>query len=242
MKYIHTSLSKTGQKRFDNEDACGIYDIDNGLLSIVCDGLGGNKAGEVASQLTLETIERIFRKEKSIDILERLKFAVIEANNIVHEKSSKEFELNGMATTVEVMFIKEEDVYWAHVGDSRIYMLRNGKLKQMTKDHSLVQKLVDEGFLTLKEAENHPNKNVIMRALGDGPTIDIDLSKQKLHAKDDLKFFICSDGVNAVVQDNELQEILGNNDLNFISERLSDLIEERGAPDNYTFIIIAKSK
>ncbi len=242
MKYIHTSLSNTGQKRFDNEDACGVYNIDNGLLCILCDGLGGNKAGEVASQLTVETIERIFHKEKSIDYLERLKFAVTEANNLVHDKSSKESELRGMATTAEAMYFKEDNVYWAHVGDSRIYMLRNGKLKQLTKDHSLVQKLVDEGFLTLKEAENHPNKNVIMRALGDSPTIDIDLSKQKLHSRDDLKFFICSDGVTSVVQDSELEEILGNNDLNFISGSLSNIIEERGAPDNYTFIIIAKLK
>ncbi len=241
MKYIYTSLSKTGQRRLDNEDACGIYNVDAGLLAILCDGLGGNKAGEVASQLTVETIERIFREEKSIDCLESLKQAVSEANNLVHEKSSSEPELNGMATTAEALYLKDDNVYWAHVGDSRIYLLRNGKLKQITKDHSLVQKLVDEGFLTLKEAENHPNKNVIMRALGDSSTIDIDLSKQKLHSKDDVKFFICSDGVTSVIQDSELQEILKNDDLDSISSILSDMIEERGAPDNYTFIIIAKS-
>ena len=241
MKYIHTSLSKTGQKRFDNEDACGIFFVDDGLLAVLCDGLGGNKAGEVASQLTVETIERTFHLEKSIDYLERLKYAVTEANNLVHDRSSKESDLSGMATTAEALYLKEDNVYWAHVGDSRIYMLRNGNLKQITKDHSLVQKLVDEGFLTLKEAENHPNKNVIMRALGDSPTVDIDLSKQKLHSKDDLKFLICSDGVTSVIQDSELQDLLKNIDLDFISETLSNLIEERGAPDNYTFIIIAKS-
>ena len=242
MKYIHTSLSNTGQKRFDNEDACGIYEVEDGLLAVLCDGLGGNKAGEVASQLTVETIKKIFIGQRDIEYLERLKWAVTEANNLVHEKSSKESELNGMATTAEAIYLKDDNVYWAHVGDSRIYTLMNGKLKQITKDHSLVQKLVDEGFLTLKEAENHPNKNVIMRALGDSSTIDIDLSKQKLHSKDDLKFFICSDGVTCVVRDDELQDILKSNDLDYIAGSLSSTIEERGAPDNYTFIIIVKSK
>ena len=119
-----------------------------------------------------------------------------------------ESELNGMATTVEVLFLNEDTAYWGHIGDSRIYNLKNNQLKQMTKDHSLVQKLVDEGYLTLREAEHHPNKNIIMRALGDNPLIEIDLSKQKLNPKDEHKFFICTDGVTAVVPDSELQDHL----------------------------------
>ncbi len=240
MRYIHISLSKIGLKRLDNEDAFGIFNIENGLLAVVCDGLGGNKAGEVASQLTVKTIGETFSEFKNVDFLERIKQAIAEANRIVHEKSSNEIDLNGMATTVEVLFIKDDTAYWGHVGDSRIYNLKNGKLKQITKDHSLVQKLVDEGYLTLKEAENHPNKNIIMRALGDSYNIDIDLSKQKLNSKDDIKFFICTDGVTSVLTDTELQEILRNKDPEFISNQLSQIIEEKGAPDNYTFVLITK--
>lgn len=241
MQYKYTSLSEIGLKRLDNEDSLGVFKLEEGLLAVVCDGLGGNKAGEVASQLTVNTIRDVFSQLNEIDYLERIKQAINEANHIVLEKSSKEAAFNGMATTVEVLFLTDDTAYWGHIGDSRIYKLKNNQLKQMTKDHSLVQKLVDEGYLTLKEAENHPNKNVIMRALGDNPSIEIDLSKLKLNSKDEYKFFICSDGVTAVVPDAELQEYLKLKDINDIAKKLSKVILERGAPDNYTFVLITKT-
>jgi protein phosphatase len=241
MQFKYTSLSEIGLKRLDNEDSFGVFKIEDGLLAVVCDGLGGNKAGEIASQLTVNTIREVFTQVKNIDYLERIKQAIQKANHEVLEKSSKESALNGMATTVEVLYLNEDNAYWGHIGDSRIYNLKNNKLKQLTKDHSLVQKLVDEGYLTLREAERHPNKNIIMRALGDNPDIEIDLSKQKLHARDEYKFFICSDGVTAVVSDSELQELLRLKDINSISTKLSQVILERGAPDNYTFVLITKT-
>jgi protein phosphatase len=183
----------------------------------------------------------VFTRLSDIDYLERIKLAISEANHLVLEKASKEASLNGMATTVEVLFLNEDTAYWGHIGDSRIYYLKNNKLKQMTKDHSLVQKLVDEGFLTLKEAENHPNKNIIMRALGDNHSIEIDLSKQKLNSKDEYRFFICTDGVTAVIPDPELQDYLKLKDINSIANKLSQVIVERGAPDNYTFVFIART-
>jgi len=241
MQYKYTSLSEIGLKRLDNEDSFGVYELDEGLLAVVCDGLGGNKAGEVASQLTVDTIKEVFTRLNDIDYLERIKLAISEANHLVLEKASKEASLNGMATTVEVLFLNEDTAYWGHIGDSRIYYLKNNKLKQMTKDHSLIQKLVDEGFLTLKEAENHPNKNIIMRALGDNHSIEIDLSKQKLNSKDEYRFFICTDGVTAVVPDPELQDYLKLKDINSIANKLSQVIVERGAPDNYTFVFITRT-
>jgi protein phosphatase len=240
MKYIHTSLSKIGLKRIENEDAFGVFDFEDGLLAVVCDGLGGNKAGEVASRLTVNTIGEVFVRLNNVDYLDRLKQSILEANRIVFEKSSMDYEFNGMATTVEAMFINDDTAYWGHVGDSRIYNLKNGKLKQLTKDHSLVQKLLDEGYLTIKEAEHHPNKNIIMRAIGDNLNLDIDLSKQKLNAKDDYKFLLCTDGITSVIHDSELQDILKVKDSNSISKKLSHIIEDRGAPDNYTFILITK--
>jgi protein phosphatase len=241
MHYKYTSLSEIGLKRLDNEDFFGVFKVEEGLLAVVCDGLGGNKAGEVASQLTVNTIREVFTQLGGFDYLERIKQAILEANRIVLEKSAKEVSLNGMATTVEVLFLNEDTAYWGHIGDSRIYKLKNNKLKQLTKDHSLVQKLVDEGYLTLKEAENHPNKNIIMRALGDNSSVEIDLSKKKLNSRDELKFFICTDGVTAVVSDSELQNYLQLGDLSVISEELSKVIVARGAPDNYTFVLITKT-
>ena len=240
MKYIHLSLSKIGLKRLDNEDAVGVFEIDNGILAILCDGLGGNKAGEVASQLTIETVRNIFSEEDNTDSLSKIKQAIIESNNAIIKNANADFDLKGMATTAEVLYLKDDTAFWGHIGDSRIYLLKNSKLKQLTKDHSLVQKLVDEGYLTMKEAENHPNKNIIMRALGDNDNVEIDLSKQKINATDDVKFFLCSDGVTTVIKDEELQNILSENDLESVSKTLADLIEERGAPDNFSFIIISK--
>ncbi len=240
MKYSHTSLSNTGLKRSDNEDALGIFEIEDGLLAVVCDGLGGNKAGEIASSTAVDTIHITFSELKNTEYLERIKQSIIEANRVIMEKSSNDPDLKGMATTAEVLFLKGDAVYWGHVGDSRIYTYKNGTLKQLTKEHSLVQKLVDEGFLTLKEAENHPNKNIILRALGDSFKLEADLSRQKLNRKDKIKFFICTDGVTTVMNDAELEEILRNEDQTQIISRLSSLIEERGAPDNYSFVIITK--
>jgi protein phosphatase len=240
MLYNYVSLSNIGLKRNDNEDYVGILEVDGGLLAIVCDGLGGNKAGEIASRITTETIQEVFSQLENVDYLERLKIAITEANNRVVAKASGDSDLKGMATTVEVLYLNEDNAYWGHVGDSRIYSLKNSKMKQITKDHSLVQKLVDEGYLTLKEAENHPNKNIIMRALGDNESIEIDLSKQKLNPNDDTMFFLCTDGVTGILDDAEIEEFILNSDLKKLPAKLSQVIEARGAPDNYSFVLIVK--
>ncbi len=241
MKYNYISVSETGLKRVCNEDYIGIYNTCGGLLIIVCDGLGGNNAGEVASKMSVETKYSYFSNAEKKDYLQVIKDSITKANRLLQERSQKDIDLWGMATTVEVLWLIRDTAYWGHVGDSRIYLWKNEKLKQVTKDHSLVQKLVDEGKLTLKEAENHPNRNIIMRAVGDKPVIDIDLSKQKLNRRDDIKFFICTDGVTAVIGNDELEILLKQKKLNKVSETLKHIIDERGAPDNYSFVILEKN-
>ena len=239
MDYKYSSVTNIGLKRNNNEDSLGIFEVDNGILAVVCDGLGGNKAGDVASQLCVNRVHDHFLASEQSDYLDRIKFSINKANKDLIEKANSSPELKGMATTIEVLFLKNSTAYWGHVGDSRIYFARNGKLKQLTKDHSLVQKLVDEGYLTLKEAEHHPNKNIIMRALGDNSKVEIDLSKIKLNPSDDYLFFMCTDGVTGVMNDNELENIFLDYDK--INETLSNLILKRGAPDNFSFVIIAKN-
>src|ERR1035437_5411993 len=212
MVYKYSSVTNIGLKRLGNEDSLGVYEIENGILAIVCDGLGGNKAGDVASQLSVNTVYEFFKSSTQNDYLESIKSAILEANNNILYKASISSDFKGMATTIEVLFLLENTAYFGHVGDSRMYFLRNGKLKQLTKDHSLVQKLIDEGFLTVDEAEYSPNRNIIMRALGDNFAIEIDLSKITLDSSDDYMFFLCTDGVTTVVKDNELEEILINYD------------------------------
>ena len=238
MDYKYCSVTNIGLNRLGNEDSLGVYKIENGILAIVCDGLGGNKAGDVASQLSVDTVYEFFKSSNQKDYLGRIKSAILEANNSILHKAATSSDFKGMATTIEVLFLLENTAYFGHVGDSRMYFLRNGQLKQVTKDHSLVQKLIDEGFLNVDEAEHHPNRNIIMRALGDNFAIEIDLSKITLNSYDDCLFFLCTDGVTTVVKDNELEEILNNYDN--IRETLSDLINQRGAPDNFTFVCITK--
>ncbi len=241
MKYNYISVSETGLKRVGNEDFIGIYNTSAGLLIIVCDGLGGSNAGEVASQMSVEAIFSSFNSAEKGDYLQIIKDSIANANYLLQDSSKLNIDLWGMATTVEVLLLTRDTAYWGHVGDSRIYFWKNGKLKQVTKDHSLVQKLIDEGQLTLKEAENHPNKHIIMRAVGDKPVIDIDLSKQKLNRKDEIKYFICTDGVTEVLKNDELEILLKQKTLDTIAETIKHIIIERGAPDNYSFVVVEKN-
>jgi PPM family protein phosphatase len=240
MSYKYLNISRTGLKRTNNEDSAAVFETENGLLIVLCDGLGGNRGGEIASSLTVQSVYEYFNSITEEDILDRIKLSVIEANKVLISKSENNTELKGMATTVEVLYLNNTHAYWGHVGDSRIYYVRGGKLKQITKDHSLVQKLVDDGFLTLKEAENHPNKNIIMRAMGDNSELEVDTSKLKLNASESIKFFLCSDGVTAVLRDYEIENILNIYSMEEASEKFIKVIEERGAPDNYTFVITEK--
>ncbi|GAB4299524.1 MAG: Stp1/IreP family PP2C-type Ser/Thr phosphatase [Ignavibacteriaceae bacterium] len=238
MKFHYTSLSKVGLKRVENEDAVGVFRTEGGLLCILCDGLGGSNAGSIASKMTVDTILNSFSSNNRGDYLERLKYSVRDTNAEIYKIAEDNQSHKGMATTVEVLFLKDNFAYWAHIGDSRIYLYRNNRLKQLTKDHSLIQKLIDEGYLTIKDAINHPNKNIVLKALGEKKTVNADFSKLKISSSESWKFFLCSDGVTTVITDNELSDILSKNDINENSRELSILIEKRGAPDNFSFVII----
>lgn len=239
MNSIYTTVSKVGFIRSENEDAIGVFKTEEGILAIVCDGLGGNNAGEIASQLSVDVIYESFSKSNKPDYLKRIKASFMKANESVYERSVSESELNGMLTTAEVLFIKDDKAYWGHIGDSRIYLFTNYKLKQLTKDHSLVQKMIDEGVLSSEEALLHPNRNIITKALGESGTIEIDLDKLDIQLNNENFFFLCTDGVTCVINNNELEEIFNLSDIHNISRRITSIVEERGAPDNFSFVIIS---
>jgi protein phosphatase len=243
LNYNYFTLSKTGFKRSTNEDALGVFKTPDGLLAVIADGLGGNRAGEVASKLCVETVHDQFISQTTPNYLQRIKLAILNANKTIIETALSKSEFNGMATTIEVLFLNDSHAYWGHVGDSRIYNFLNKNLTQITKDHSLIQKLIDDGYLTMQEAEGYPNKHIITRAIGDSTSVEIDLSKMKLpelnESENDLKFFMCTDGVSGVVNNSELSSMLEESSLESISQKLSELIEERGAPDNYSFVIVS---
>ena len=240
MGYRYLKVSSVGFEKKFNEDAVEVLEIDNGLLAILCDGVGGDYGGDMASKIAIKSTTYFFTSTDSKDFLERIKNSLEEANKFVINHSAGSETLKSMATTIEVLFLKENLAYWGHIGDSRIYHMKSGKLKQITKDHSMVQKLLDEGFITHKQAANHPNKNIIMKALGDNPYVDPDISKIKLNENDINNFFLCSDGVSNLISDREIEEILNIQGFDEKKDQIVKLIKHRGAPDDYSFIYIEK--
>ncbi len=237
LNYIYTS--KIGLKRQKNEDHVRVYELNDGLLSVLCDGLGGNRGGDVASKLAVESFHLNFSQNHTADNMEKIHKSILFANEKIILTGQQNDEFTGMATTIEVLYIQDDDAYWAHIGDSRIYMLKEDSLLQITRDHSFVQKLLDDGYITEKEAEKHPHKNVIMRALGDKHELTIDSNKMNLSKISKWKFLVCSDGVSNLVSKQEIEKILKENILDEIPDIFSELIEKRGAPDNYSFVIIS---
>ena len=239
MNYSYLSISEHGKIREQNEDSVGIFHTDFGLLIVICDGLGGGLSGEFASMLSVETIHKSFVESHELDLLKRIRKSIEKANKFVYEKSNGNLNFKGMATTCEVLLLNGVSAFWGHIGDSRIYFHKNKKLNQLTKDHSLIQKLIDEGELAVKDFKNHPKKSVITKAIGDDQIPEIDTSKMLLPNQSQLKFFVCTDGVTCVVNDNELEILLEHEDLSEISNKLKKLINKRGAPDNYSYVIVS---
>lgn len=234
--YIQFTSAGSGKKY--NEDAIDLVEFNGGLLAVLCDGIGGDNGGELAARIALKAAVHFFLDSQNNNYLERVKLAIEESNSFVIDHSSSNLPLKNMATTLELIFIKDHLCFWGHIGDSRIYHLKSKRLSQITKDHSLVQKLLDEGFITHKQAANHPQKNVITKALGESETIFPDISKIKLNESEENRFFLCSDGISNLITNVELEEILVIRNLEEIKEKLIKLVKIRGAVDDYSFIFI----
>jgi serine/threonine protein phosphatase PrpC len=240
MGYKYIKFSNAGFEKKFNEDAAEVIETENGLLALLCDGVGGDYGGDMASKIAIKSATYFFTTNDSNDYLERIKYSLEESNNFVINHSENSELLKSMATTIEMLFLKDNLAFFGHIGDSRIYHIRSGKIKQITKDHSLVQKLLDEGYITHQQAANHPNKNIIMKALGDNPFVDPDISKIKLNEYEDNKFFICSDGITNLVSNSELEDILNLPHIETKKNEIVKLVKLRGASDDYSFIYIEK--
>lgn len=242
MGYKYASVTKMGRDKDRNEDCVGILELEDGILCIVCDGLGGGLAAGKASKICVQSIQTYFLESNKKNHLTKIKESIIAANAELFGMSISSKMFKGMATTSDVFFFNNHTIFWGHIGDSRIYHLKNGRLYQLTKDHSLVQQMLDKGYISMKAASKHPNRNVIMSALGESLDIEIDSSKLILDTKANHRFMICSDGVNAVVGKKELEIILRENDLDKCIDTLDKKIQSAGAPDDYSIIMIEQSK
>ena len=243
-------LSDVGQKRKHNEDSFA-FDAEEGLF-IVADGMGGHAAGEVASKITVETINEFiaatrqkeeatwpFKYNHELDFnSNRLAVAIEKANERVMSAVAAQPWLKGMGTTVVAGLLNEKILSLAHVGDSRAYLLRDGQLSCLTDDHSWVHEQVNAGILTEEEAKSHPLKNVVTRALGGGPSVSPDLQELVFQPGD--RFLFCSDGLTTMLGDEEIREIsLAETTSQGICERLVDLSNRKGGVDNITVVVVS---
>ena len=234
--------SDKGNVRETNEDYFYISNsLDDVQLYILADGMGGYNGGEIASKLAVQTaknyIENNFKDiEKDKDsIIQLLGSSMEYANMVVYEKAKSTPELQGMGTTLEICLIYNNKVYIGHVGDSRVYRIRKQFIRKLTQDHSYVQKLVKDGTITKEEAEVHPKKNMLLKALGCNAFVEPDVAVKGFLKEDIL--LISSDGLtNMVKQDDIFQIATGN--IEKAPQRLVDLANENGGMDNITVVII----
>ena len=234
--------SDVGKVRELNEDSFYISDsLDEIQLYILADGMGGYNGGEVASKLAIQSaknyIESNFKQiEKDKDSIIQLVGSSVEyANMIVYEKSKENDELNGMGTTLDVCLIYNNRVFIGHVGDSRVYRIRKEFMRKLTQDHSYVQKLVKDGTITKEEAVHHPQKNMLMKALGCNAFVEPDVMV-KGFLKDDI-LIMNSDGLTNLVSQEEIFKE-AKKDIEQAPKELVNLANEKGGYDNITVIVI----
>ncbi len=236
---ILTAAARTdvGLRRSVNED-CFALASELGLY-LVADGMGGHTAGQLASRLaTAETMEALQRvAEASATLTEKLRYCVAAANRQIFDTAQKKPELAGMGTTLVAVLTGPGRVALAHVGDSRAYLVRGGRIRQLTDDHSLVAELVRRQEITPVAARGHPHRHVLTRALGVQRTVEADLAELTPAPGDVV--VLCSDGLTGLVSDGEIAHIVtASRDLELACERLVDLANDRGGDDNITVALV----
>jgi serine/threonine protein phosphatase PrpC len=245
-------LTDVGRQRQHNEDTFLV--ADEAQLFLVADGMGGHAAGEIASRIAVDSISEFIVHTKEDDgtwphaydehytrTTNRLMAALRMANTRVLEAMRKDAKLRGMGTTVVACMADDGKISVAHVGDSRAYMIRNGKISRITNDHSWVYEQVQAGMLTEAEAEKHPLRNVITRALGGALAVNPDASE--IESRPDDIYLLCSDGLTGMVPEDEILKLVTENadDLEKACKELIDTANARGGLDNVTAILVKTS-
>ena len=238
-------ITDKGKVRSANQDAYRLSLSPDGeyVLAALCDGMGGVHGGEIASAVAADSFmqyaEDMLRREPKSDAAQILREAAAYANLKVYDRAFRDESCRGMGTTLVAALVRPEDAAVVNIGDSRCYWLADGQLQQVTRDHSLVQSMVDRGLITEDEARSHPRKNVIMRAVGLERTIRSDIFRLDIRPGDAL--LLCSDGLTNMLEDREIFELSKHNpDPLSLGRALMAEALERGATDNVTVVIISK--
>jgi serine/threonine protein phosphatase PrpC len=211
--------------------------------AIIADGMGGHKAGEIASMMVIDVVKnhlenKINENQNYVELGETIRRAFIKANSIIYKYSAEHYKIMGMGTTATLAMIYGDRIITAHVGDSRAYMIDKDGIKQITKDHSYVQELVSMGKITPEEAKHHPKKNFITRAMGAEETIKVDISINQYNGE---KILLCTDGLTNFVTDEEIRNaMLQPGSLQKKAENLVQTANSRGGSDNITIVVLEK--
>ncbi|MBI5185571.1 MAG: Stp1/IreP family PP2C-type Ser/Thr phosphatase [Nitrospinae bacterium] len=250
MKLVGLGKTDTGMKRKINQDAIACRE-DLGLF-VVADGMGGHKAGEIASGIVIDSMTRFIKATKEDQNItwpfpyddkysyegNRLGVSIKIANQLIFHESKAEESFKGMGSTVAAILFSEATSHFAHVGDSRIYRIRDGAITQMTEDHSLLNAEMKRRKMTPEEIHSFPYKNVITRALGSQEKVDVEIREEIVRPRD--LYLICSDGLSGLVDAEEMKDIFiqSPEDLESVGTRLVDLANERGGIDNISVVLV----
>jgi PPM family protein phosphatase len=243
-----SAVTDTGMVRSENEDSVSFtrppdprLSVSHGALAIVADGMGGCIGGEIASKCACRSIEQAYF-ENDPPARAALLAAVESANQQIYGEALERPELRGMGTTCVALALIGDRAFMAYVGDSRLYLLRESHLYCMTEDHSVVFELVNQGLLTRQQAREHPDRNVLSRALGSKPQVQISAWDEPFMTRAGDRFLLCSDGLHDVLSDGELSTRLGQGDVNEASALLVTAANERGGPDNISAVVVEIAK
>lgn len=233
--------SDVGRRRNTNQDYASVFTNQEGIkLAILADGMGGHRAGDIASQMAVLNLGNAWEEQDLTDdekIAQWFIQAIQEENALIYQRGQEQPEYNGMGTTIVAVALSEERFTIANVGDSRAYLIRDGKIIQLTEDHSLVNELVKSGEISEEMAVNHPRKNILTRSVGMPGTVEVDVSTYIWQLNDRL--LLCSDGLTNMLSEETIETIV--NQEGILSDKVTELINqanEAGGADNITVLLI----
>jgi PPM family protein phosphatase len=237
--------SDIGCLRQNNEDSFGYWEPEDdrqflrkGRLAVVADGMGGYEGGQEASRLAVETLVEVYRDFGGDDPQAALVEALQAAHEQIRQYSFAHPELRGMGTTCTAAVIVQGALYYVHVGDTRLYLIRDSQITRVTRDHSYVGRLVESGMISPEEAETHPQRNILTAALGTNPDLIMDSPGQPEPLRPEDVLLICSDGLWGQVRDSEILDAVENKSAEQTGRKLIELARERGGPDNITVEVL----
>lgn len=239
------SLTDVGLQRANNEDSFLYWEPDSndeflhkGRLAVVADGMGGYEGGQEASRLAVETVRYIYDRDFKGDPQEVLVSAFRTAHGTIQRYAEEHPELHGMGTTCTALAIVGNQLYFAHVGDSRLYLIRAGSISRLTRDHSYVGRLVESGIVRSEDAESHPQRHILTAALGSGQEIIPHIPDAPIALEEGDMLLLCTDGLWSLVGDQDLARVAQSNRPAETCHKLVEMAIERGAPDNITLQLL----